>query len=96
MAKGELNPSIADDYVTFSATGNLAASPRTIIGIWVAATTSGTLAMYDSATTTTGDQIIATTTFASIGFYPLPTKVTYGVYAVVGGTLSATLLYANP
>lgn len=103
MAKNELIPMVGDNYLPFTATGNLLpgsgggpGQPYVILGIWVSATTSGTLALYDSTGTATTDPIFATTTFANVGWYPFPAKVSFGVYAVVGGTLSATLVYSNP
>lgn len=96
MAKGELNPLVGDQSILVTATANKATGPGTIVGIWVSATTSGTLALYDSATTATTVKLMDTTTFSAVGFYPFPAKYGSGVYAVVGGTLSATLLLANP
>jgi hypothetical protein len=72
-------------------TGTAAVRGGGILGIFVASSTSGTIAVYDSATTTTTVPIVPV--FAATGgtWYPLPFGYTQGVYIVVGGTLTAVL-----
>lgn len=74
--------------------GNVCARDGDLLGIFVTATASGTLALYDDAATGTTTKIINTVTFAAIGWYPLPVRFNKGLNAVVGGTLNATLVFA--
>lgn len=62
-----------------------------ILGLFVASSTSGTLAFYDSATTTTTLPIVPTFSATAGTWYPLPFGYGQGVYIVVGGTLTAVL-----
>ena len=63
-----------------------------ITGIWVAsASSSGTLAVYDSATTTTSAIVANTFTPIAASWYPIPFRVVNGVYVVVAGTVDCTV-----
>ena len=77
-----------------SATANICPRAGDLLGVFVASTTSGTLALYDSASTGTGTQILATTTFANIGWYALPVSFSTGLYAVIGAALNVTFIFA--
>ena len=79
--------------VTANLTNGGAATVRggAILGIFVASSTSGTIAVYDSATTTTGTPIVPVFAAVAGTWYPLPFGYGQGVYIVVGGTLTAVV-----
>ena len=79
-------------YKNVTATGNVANSSGAIEGFYVNSTTAGTIQFYDSATTTTTAPITGLITPA-IGWHFLPVSTASGVYAVVGGTLNATVSF---
>ena len=82
-------------YKQISATGNVSAYPCKIVGIFVsAASSTPTITVYDSATTTTTAKIVDTFTPAAATFYPIPAASAAGLYVVIGGTVSATVIYA--
>ena len=69
-------------------------TPRSgsLIGIFVAsASATPTIAVYDSATTTTGTLIVNTFTPAAGTFYPMPFSFTNGCYVAIGGTVDCTV-----
>lgn len=77
-----------------TATGNVVARACDVLGIFVsAASATPTIALYDSATTTTTDPIVSTFT-PVVGFTPIPVSVESGIYIVIGGTVNCTLFYA--
>jgi len=82
-------------YKVISATGNVAPIASKLLGIWVSsASGTPTIAVYDSATTTTTDPIATTFTPAGATFYTLPAATENGIYVVIGGTVSATVYFA--
>lgn len=84
----------AGSYKRITATGNVKPIGGTLLGILVASTSSGTIVLYDSATTTTTIPITGTLTPSAGVFIPIPLQFINGLYAVVSGTLDATLIYA--
>lgn len=76
--------------VPFSSSTNVLASDGVLLGIFVSTSTSGTVTIYDSATTTTTTKLVDTTGTLSVGWYPIPITFTNGCYIVIGGTLKAT------
>ena len=75
-------------------TSSVNVMPRSgyITGIWVSsASATPTIAVYDSATTTTTTLIA--NTFTPIGgtWYPIPFRANSGVYVVISGTLDCTV-----
>lgn len=81
-------------YVLKSATANVKASDGVLLGFYVNNTSTGTLILYDSATTGTAVPITGTITPA-IGWNPLPVAFVNGLYAVIGGSsLSVTFVIA--
>jgi hypothetical protein len=81
-------------YKLISATGNVSPISKKMLGIFVSASSSGTVTIYDSATTTTTTKVIDTVTLTAGTWYPIPVAFASGIYIVVGGTLSATVVYA--
>lgn len=65
-----------------------------VIGVFCSSSSSGTLALYDSATaqTSTG-KIVDTFNLTAGTWYSLPIAFVNGLYAVVGGTASITVVY---
>ena len=80
-------------YKLLSATGNISPVGASLLGIFVSASTAGTITIYDSATTTT-TKVIDTFTGVTATWYPIPVSTTAGIYIVVSGTLSATVVFA--
>jgi hypothetical protein len=81
-------------YKQFTATGNVSPVGASLLGIFVSASSSGTITIYDSATTTTTAPVITVTSVTAGTWYPIPVSTTAGIYIVVGGTLSATAVFA--
>ena len=82
-------------YKQISATGNVSAYPCKVVGIFVsAASGTPTITVYDSATTTTTAKVVDTFTPVAATFYPIPAATSAGIYVVIGGTVSATVIYA--
>jgi len=83
----------AGSYKHITATGNIKPIGGRLIGVLCASTSSGTITLYDSATTTTTTPMTGTITPAAGSFIPIPAIFANGLYAVVSGTLDATLIY---
>jgi hypothetical protein len=81
-------------YKQITATGNVSPIGCKLLGILVSASSSGTVTIYDSATTTTATKVVDTVTLTAGTWLPMPIGFASGVYIVVGGTLSATVVYA--
>ena len=81
-------------YKLLTATGNISPTGASLLGIFVSGSTVGTITIYDSATTTTTAKVIDTFTGVTGTWYPIPVSTTAGIYIVVGGTLSATVVFA--
>ena len=81
-------------YKQISATGNVSPIGCKLLGILVSASSSGTVTIYDSATTTTTTKVVDTVSLTAGTWLPMPIGFASGVYIVVGGTLSATVVYA--
>mgnify|MGYP003704934785 CR=1 FL=1 len=82
-------------YKVISATGNVAPIAKKMLGIFVsAASSTPTITVYDSATTTTTAKVVDTFTPVAATFYPIPAATGAGIYVVIGGTVSATIIYA--
>ena len=81
-------------YKLISATGNVSPFGASLLGIFVSSSSSGTITIYDSATTTTATPVVTVTSVTAGTWYPIPVSTTAGIYIVVGGTLSATAVFA--
>ena len=81
-------------YKQITATGNVSPIGAKLLGILVSGSTVGTVTIYDSATTTTTTKVVDTVTLTAGTWLPMPIAFASGIYIVVGGTLSATVVYA--
>jgi len=81
-------------YKLLTATGNVCPFGTSLLGIFASTSTVGTVTIYDSASNTTTAKVIDTVTLTAGTWYPMPISTTSGVYIVVGGTLSATVVFA--
>ena len=82
-------------YKNITATGNVSPIASKLLGIFVAsASSTPTIAVYDSATTTTTDPIVATFTPTGGTWYTIPCATESGIYVVIGGTVNATVVFA--
>jgi len=81
-------------YKQISATGNVSPFGASLLGIFVSSATAGTVTIYDSATTTTTAKVIDTTTVIGGTWYPMPVGTTSGIYVVIGGVASITVVFA--
>lgn len=82
----------AFSYENISASTNVQARPCTMCGIFVAsASSTPTIAVYDSATTTTSTIVVNTFTPLAGTFYPIPAQLLNGCYVAIGGTVDCTV-----
>jgi len=82
-------------YKQISASTNCNPASGEMGGIFVsAASATPTITVYDSATTTTTTKIVDTFTPVAATYYPLPTSYDNGLYVVISGTVSCTVLMA--
>lgn len=85
---------LSANYKAMSASGNVIAYPSDLVGVFISSATGATLAIYDSATTTTGTPIVAAfTPNVTVCWYPMPFSTMNGIYAAITGTLSFTVAY---
>ena len=80
-------------YKNMTASANVKSSQGAMLGFYVNSTTSGTIQFYDDSATGTTTPISGVITPA-IGFHRFPVTFANGLYAVVGGTLNVTVVYA--
>jgi ABC-type nitrate/sulfonate/bicarbonate transport system substrate-binding protein len=85
------------NYTYITATANIKPMAGKLKGIFVsAASGTPTITVYDSAAATTTTTILGTFTPVGATSYILPLEGAYaknGIYVVIGGTVSATVLY---
>ena len=78
-------------YKNLTASGNVLAQRGKLAGIFVAtASSTPTLAVFDTAATSTTVTIIAAFTPVAATFYPLPALAANGIYVQIGGTVNCT------
>ncbi len=77
-------------YVQMSASANVSPVPSELKGVFCSSSTSGTLTIYDSATTGTSKKIVDTFTLVAGEFYKLPFYANEGLYFVISGTTQIT------
>ena len=88
MAIGNLN---VGSYKVLTATGNVASGEGALLGLFCSTTSSGTIILYDSATTTTTIPITAIITLTAGTWYNIPVTFTAGLYAVIANTANVTI-----
>lgn len=76
-----------------TSSSNIMPRAGVLLGFYVNSTTSGTIALYDSASTGTTTAISGTITPA-VGWHPFPVAVSAGLYAVIGATINVTFVVA--
>ena len=81
-------------YKRLTATANVAAYASNILGVLCATTTAGTIQFYDDAATGTTTPITGVITPAAGSWTPIPASTSKGIYAVIGGTLDCTVIFA--
>lgn len=85
------------NYTNITATANIKPMAGKLKGIFVSsASSTPTITVYDSAATTTTKVILGTFTPAAATSYVLPLDGAYakdGIYVVIGGTVTATVIY---
>ena len=86
------------NYTNISATANIKPMAGKLKGIFVsAASSTPTITVYDSAATSTSQPtMLSTFTPAAATSYLLPLDGAYaknGIYVVIGGTVTATIIY---
>jgi hypothetical protein len=59
-------------------------------GVFCSSSTSGTLTIYDSASSGTSTTIVGVFNLTANTFYPLPFSAVDGLYFVIGGTAAIT------
>lgn len=74
-----------------STSGNIAPRACSIAGVFCSSSTSGTLTIYDDASTGTTTKVVDTFSLTAGTWYPLPFSVASGVNVVIGGTASVTV-----
>lgn len=90
MAIGALD---VGSYKVFTASGNIKSGPGAILGIVVASSTAGTVALFDSAATDTNTLMLGTTALVGATYLPVNACFVNGLNIVVGGALNATVIY---
>jgi len=85
------------NYTYITASANIKPMAGKLKGIFVSAASSNpTITVYDSAAATTTTTILGTFIPVAATSYILPLEGAYaknGIYVVIGGTVSATVLY---
>jgi ABC-type nitrate/sulfonate/bicarbonate transport system substrate-binding protein len=85
------------NYTYITASANIKPMAGKLKGIFVsAASGTPTITVYDSAATTTTNTILGVFTPAAATSYILPLEGAYakdGIYVVIGGTVTATVLF---
>jgi hypothetical protein len=81
-------------YRNISASANVSNVSCTLAGVFCSTSTSGTIAIYDSATTTTSLPVTGTIALTAGQFYSVPAGLGYGCYVVIGGTANVTVFTA--
>lgn len=76
-----------------AASANVKATSGTVIGVLCHSSTSGTLVMYDDAATGTTTPISGTISLVAGQYYPFPVAFGAGLYCVLGGTASISVIY---
>lgn len=82
-------------YKQLSATANVSPRPTNLLGVFVsAASATPTITIYDDAATGTSTPIVSVFTPVAGTYYPIPVSTANGLYVVISGTVSATVVFA--
>jgi hypothetical protein len=84
---------MAGGAVNVSASGVVSAVPCKIEGFYVNSTSSGTIVIYDNASTSSG--AITGTITPAIGWHKFPAKLSQGCYVVIANTLNVTFFVSG-
>lgn len=79
-------------YINLSASGQVKASAGTLVGVFVASSSSGTIKLWDNTSAAT-TVLVNTFSASAATWYPLPFKFGTGCYATLGGTIDCTFSY---
>ncbi len=91
MAVGALN---IGAYKQIVASGSVKGSQGVLLGIFVSnAASTPTITVYDDPATGTTNKILDTFTPVPSTWYPIPVGFSTGCNVVIGGTVSATVVY---
>ena len=90
MAIGNLQVGVP---AQISASTLVKSSEGAILGIIVSSATNGTITLYDSATAATNNKIVDTLSVNSGNILPISLGFANGLYVVIGGTASLTIVY---
>lgn len=80
-------------YKVVSATGNVCPRPTDLLGFLCNSTTSGTIIIYDDASTGTTTPVTGTITPTAGTWYPLPASLKNGIGVVIANTLNITMIF---
>jgi len=69
-----------------SASGVVNNKPGALIGFLCITSSSGTISLFDNATTNSGTNFLPTMSVTAGTYYPIPAAYTNGLYAILGGT----------
>ena len=77
--------------IVISGTQLICPAPCSLIGIFCAASTAGSLTLYDAGSSATTNTLVPAFAVTAATYYPLPFNLKNGLYAVASGTVSATV-----
>ncbi len=87
------NVSPTGGYKVVSATGNVSPRACDMLGFLCNSTTSGTIIIYDDASTGTTTPVTGTITPTAGTWYPLPASLKNGLGVVIANTLNVTIIF---
>jgi hypothetical protein len=80
-------------YKLVSGTGNVCPRTCNLLGFMCNSTTSGTINIYDDASTGTSTPVTGTITPNAGQWYPLPVSLSQGLNVVIANTLNVTMVF---
>ena len=81
-------------YKRMTVTANVSPIPASLFGVLCASTTAGTIQFYDDPATGTSTPITGVITPAAGAYVFIKASASKGIYAVIGGTLDCTVIWA--
>jgi hypothetical protein len=82
-------------YEPVTTTGLVRTGAYAMLGIFVSAASSGTIAIYDDGTGGTSNPVVGSFPVVAGTWYPLPFDLVNGLSVVIGGTVAATASMAR-